>query len=288
MQRKDHIGFTLPELLIVLAVIALLTALLFPGVARTREKASQASCFSNLHQIALASEAYTQDYDETFLWNPAGGGTPGEITARQIQRRTGQQRPCVDQPCHSWAMLLQPYLKSWAVLHCPSFPDEVSFLGWANLPGYPGSGYGLNAVLLGDECQPRTVASLRHSASEVALIGDSAVPRSDIWVEHAPAAPWPGGWPAAVSLREMAQWPGTVPSPTTLYWGWQLNPAQAPGWGPDLHGGGSNFAFADGHAHFLRPSQKVILLPPEPALATSTSGRPQGDKAGSFPGALLE
>src|SRR5437879_5290287 len=72
MERKDPHGFTLIELLIVLAVIAVLTALLFPEFAQTRETARHASCLSNLHQIALASELYTQDYDETYLWNPPG------------------------------------------------------------------------------------------------------------------------------------------------------------------------------------------------------------------------
>src|SRR5579871_4105871 len=70
MKRKDDFGFTLIELLIVLAVIAVLTALLFPGFAGMREQARRTSCLSNLHQIAVASEIYTQDYDETFLWNP--------------------------------------------------------------------------------------------------------------------------------------------------------------------------------------------------------------------------
>src|SRR5437879_3305864 len=72
MTRKALPGFTLIELLIVLAVIAVLTALLFPEFAQTRETARQSSCLSNLHQIALASELYSQDYDETFLWSPPG------------------------------------------------------------------------------------------------------------------------------------------------------------------------------------------------------------------------
>jgi prepilin-type N-terminal cleavage/methylation domain-containing protein/prepilin-type processing-associated H-X9-DG protein len=278
MKRQEPFGFTLIELLIVLAVITVLTALLFPGFARTREKARQASCLSNVHQIALASELYTQDYDDTFLWNPPGGGTPGAVTAAEIGRRTGRQRHCADQPCHSWAVLLQPYLKSYAVLRCPSFPADDPSLGWLGLQSYRGSGYGLNAVLAGDECEPRTVASLRHSPSEVALIGDSALPWSDIWLERAPGEPWPRRWADTVSIQELDQWPRDLPPPTNVDWGWELSPDQAPTWRPDLHSGGSNFAFADGHAQFLRPSAKVIRL---------NSG-PAGDEAGAFPGALLE
>src|SRR5207248_3812907 len=100
--------------------------------------------------------------------------------------------------------------------------------------------------------------------------------------------PWPRGWARAVSLHALDEWPRDLPPPTTLYWGWQLSLAQAPTWGPELHSGGSNFAFADGHAQFLRPSRKVIRLTPPPVLRPATLGRPEDDKAGSFPGALLD
>jgi len=51
-------GFTLIELLVVIAIIAILAAILFPVFARAREKARQASCESNLKQIALALHNY--------------------------------------------------------------------------------------------------------------------------------------------------------------------------------------------------------------------------------------
>lgn len=54
-------AFTLVELLIVLAIIGLLAAILFPAFKSAREKAYQANCASNLQQIYQAVQLYRQD-----------------------------------------------------------------------------------------------------------------------------------------------------------------------------------------------------------------------------------
>ena len=59
-------GFTLIELVVVIAIIAILAAILFPVFAKAREKGRQTSCLSNNRQYAAAMLMYTQDYDETF------------------------------------------------------------------------------------------------------------------------------------------------------------------------------------------------------------------------------
>src|SRR5437660_1380056 len=62
-------GFTLIELLVVIAIIAILAAILFPVFAQARAKARQATCLSNMKQVAMGLYMYVQDYDETLAGN---------------------------------------------------------------------------------------------------------------------------------------------------------------------------------------------------------------------------
>ena len=54
-------GFTLLELLVVMAIIALLAALLLPALARARESGRRTACGQNLHQLSLALTLYAGD-----------------------------------------------------------------------------------------------------------------------------------------------------------------------------------------------------------------------------------
>jgi prepilin-type N-terminal cleavage/methylation domain-containing protein/prepilin-type processing-associated H-X9-DG protein len=59
--RKKNSGFTLVELLVVIAVIALLAGLLFPALARVREGGRTKVCLSNMKQLGLGLQQYVQD-----------------------------------------------------------------------------------------------------------------------------------------------------------------------------------------------------------------------------------
>jgi len=89
-------GFTIVELTVVMSIIALLAAILFPVFAKARQKADSAQCLSNLQQIWLGLRMYAADN---------GGFYP---------------------PSDNHLEPLYPrYLPHADVFLCPSVPDEV-------------------------------------------------------------------------------------------------------------------------------------------------------------------
>lgn len=63
MRQLRRRGFTFIELMLVIGVIAVLAAILFPVFARAREQARTQSCRTNLLNIGLALRIYAQEHD---------------------------------------------------------------------------------------------------------------------------------------------------------------------------------------------------------------------------------
>jgi prepilin-type N-terminal cleavage/methylation domain-containing protein len=61
-------AFSLVELLVVLAVVAILAALLLPALARAKESAKRTVCMSNLRQVNTALRMYADDSADTSPW----------------------------------------------------------------------------------------------------------------------------------------------------------------------------------------------------------------------------
>ena len=115
-RRGFAAAFTLVELLVVVAIIALLTAILLPVFFSVRGKARQTVCVSNLRQIGIAISLYSQDYDDLYPWanDPSDTHTTPNIWASQpvYQAEVFTMQPLQD--------VLLPYLKNKDIWHCPA------------------------------------------------------------------------------------------------------------------------------------------------------------------------
>jgi prepilin-type N-terminal cleavage/methylation domain-containing protein/prepilin-type processing-associated H-X9-DG protein len=73
MVRYGSRGFTLVEMLVVIAIIGVLVALLLPAVQAARESARRVSCANNLRNLGLALQQY---HDRARRFPPATSGAP--------------------------------------------------------------------------------------------------------------------------------------------------------------------------------------------------------------------
>jgi len=239
-------GFTLVELLVVVAVIALLAGLLLPAVGRARLKAQGLQCLNHHRQLTLAWLNYSQDHaDRIPAASAAYGGVQEPIPAwmeGSLDLEPGNRSNWdVTRDIH--ASPLWPYCGgSAAIFRCPADASRV-------IPAEgPMSG--------------RPVPRVRSMAMSL----------------------WFGGFGGALSLSSGASSPpwrlyrrmGDLVDPgaamTALFWdqredtinygnflvdmsGWPDSPAQAR-WQVDLpgayHGNAGGLSFADGHSEIRR------------------------------------
>lgn len=122
---------TLLELLIVLAMVVVLAAILFPVFQAGRRMAHRSVCISNLHQAYLALMMYSDDYDHTFPTfkaDPNSAAHADDLVYWHDHFCRGNR---IAQGEITWASLTQPYVaassrlfQSNDVFHCPADDDR--------------------------------------------------------------------------------------------------------------------------------------------------------------------
>ena len=119
MKRRN--AFTLIEVLVVIALLGLLAAMIFPVLSQAKVPAKGTVCLSNLHSIDLGISLYAQDADSKYPYAVDPGNRYSAIEPLK------QELPLV-------ADVLAPYLKSRDVWRCPLDVGTPKPTAWSDEP----------------------------------------------------------------------------------------------------------------------------------------------------------
>ena len=170
MKNPFKRAFTLIEMLVVVAIIMVLAALLFPALGRVRESGRATTCVSNLRQLQLAALNYAN-----------GGNVPNAISTLQMDTQAntnyeskgwvawqnGLATPTYTQTggggiaCITNGTLYQ-YVRTWNVYMCPTLKAISSYKSYTR--GY--------SMATNSGASGASILSIR--ATTVVLFGDDS------------------------------------------------------------------------------------------------------------------
>ena len=161
-------AFTLVELLVVVAIIAVLAALLLPSLTQCKAAARRAQCTSNLRQLGVAAELYWDD-NEGACFRYSGARTNGGQLYWFGWLQDGAEG---ERDFDARAGALFPYLQEGGVELCPSLRyADAQFKLKAKGAAY---GYGYNLHFSAPTKQPPVNLNRLKRPSDTAVFADAA------------------------------------------------------------------------------------------------------------------
>ena len=124
--------FTLIELLVVIAIIGILVSMLFPSLAKAKEKSRRIACMNGLKQTGIASVSYADDFEGFMPGRPTTTWNTGTRNLQQAGKIRGLGH-----------IISEGYISEAnapGVFYCPSRRSKVRYsvngwLGWSTWSG---------------------------------------------------------------------------------------------------------------------------------------------------------
>lgn len=293
-------GFTILETILVVAIVSLLISLTLPAVQKIRARSSTLACQNNLRQLGLALHSYEGQHgrlppesrisgkrrefyrsmswmtlvlpyiEHTAVWQSALDAFGQTRSLQADPPHTAQRSIIIPFICHADDRLRRELVDSNGVT--ASFTSYLGVSG--NMPPLPNRIRANGVLVEGDE--PIRFADITDGASQTLMIGERPPDDgllSGWWYRpHVPPAVGPdivspiesidyadpGGCRASYGPDGVLYrfGPGLLSNPCDRFHFWSL------------HGGGANFAFADGSVRFMPYSAVTIMH----ALASRDGG----------------
>jgi|GEM_PF-1318508 len=195
--QKPNRGFTLIEMLVVIAIIGLLSSILVPAVTGALTRAKSTACKSNLRQIYIAEAAYAVDHDgwTTGARNEGGGGGPlaPQTWMGQLAPYMGMEAVRVNQSSEEEIRAKMRRSAFW----CPSLPPLTNF----QMRGYAQNQF------VGAHISPKKITNTEERSYSVGFETTSTLGTPSDILFFSDTMIWPGGW-GRDGIRYYSNWNG--------------------------------------------------------------------------------